>query len=85
MAPFRLRRPKRFATLDSGHDALRLRRGKPRPAGKNKPSAGRGAYAIRGAIGITLDLSRDCSALGFLLMLRTGSPRHAQGFLCLLV
>src|SRR5215472_17616189 len=30
-----------------GHDALRLRRGKPRPAGKNKPSAGRGAYAIR--------------------------------------
>ena len=30
----------------SGHDALRLRRGKPRPAGKSKPSAGRGAYAI---------------------------------------
>src|SRR5215831_18206944 len=29
------------------HDALRLRRGKPRPAGRNKPSAGRGAYAIR--------------------------------------
>jgi hypothetical protein len=29
-----------------GHDVLRLRRGKPRPAGKNKPSAGRGAYAI---------------------------------------
>jgi len=29
------------------HDALRLRRGKPRPAGKSKPSAGRGAYAIR--------------------------------------
>jgi len=25
------------------HDALRLRRGKPRPAGKSKPSAGRGA------------------------------------------
>src|SRR5207247_1065413 len=40
-------RSPRFATLDSGHDALRLRRGKPRPAGKNKPSAGRGAYAIR--------------------------------------
>ena len=30
-----------------GHDALRLRRGKPRPAGKNKPSAGRGASATR--------------------------------------
>ena len=28
-----------------GHDALRLRRGKPRPASKSKPSAGRGAYA----------------------------------------
>jgi hypothetical protein len=40
----------RFATLDSGHDALRLRRGKPRPAGKNKPSAGRGAYAIRAGL-----------------------------------
>jgi hypothetical protein len=33
----------RFATLDFGHDAFRLRRGKPRPAGRNKPSAGRGA------------------------------------------
>jgi hypothetical protein len=30
-----------------GHDALRLRRGKPRPAGKNKPSAGRGAFHWR--------------------------------------
>jgi hypothetical protein len=69
-----------FCYLDSGHDALRLRRGKPRPAGKNKPSAGRGAYAIRGAIGITLDLSRDCSALGFLLMLRTGSPGTPRAF-----
>ena len=30
-----------------GHDALRLRPGKPRPAGKSKPSAGRGTYSIR--------------------------------------
>src|SRR5215467_13251763 len=30
-----------------GHDALRLHRGKPRPAGRNKPSAGRGAYGTR--------------------------------------
>src|SRR6516162_2970402 len=68
-----------------GHDALRLRRGKPRPAGKNKPSAGRGASATRALPELCL---RD--KVGASRKLDSSSvmdlkPRHARGFLLLSV